>query len=111
MYIPNITPVDVSDNALYTEHRWHAPFEKLRAEMPVSFLPDSPYGPYWSVVTHDLIQQVEVHPEIYSSSWKLGNITIQSSTDEASLANFSNWRIREARKDLCLDFQIIGIDI
>ena len=83
-----ITPFDVSDNALYTEHRWHAPFEQLRAEMPVSFLPDSPYGPYWSVVTHDLIQQVEIHPEIYSSSWELGNITIVDSRAEASLPNF-----------------------
>lgn len=88
MYNPNISPFDVSDNALYTEHRWHAPFEQLRAQMPVSYLPDSPYGPYWSVVTHDLIQQVEVHPEIYSSSWKLGNITIQSAKEEGSLANF-----------------------
>ena len=83
-----ITPFDVSDNALYTEHRWHTPFAQLRAEMPVSFLPDSPYGPYWSVVTHDMIQQVEIHPEIYSSSWELGNITIVDSRAEASLPNF-----------------------
>ena len=83
-----ITPFDVSDNGLYTEHRWHAPFAQLRAEMPVSFLPESPYGPYWSVVTHDMIQKVEIHPEIYSSSWELGNITIVDSRAEASLPNF-----------------------
>ena len=71
-----ITPYDVSDAALYVEDRWRAPFEELRRTMPLSFRPESPYGPYWSVVTHDLIQQVEGQPDIFSSSYKLGGITI-----------------------------------
>ena len=71
-----ITPYDVSDAALYVEDRWRAPFAELRRTMPVSFLPESPYGPYWTVVTHDLIQQVEGQPAIFSSSYKLGGITI-----------------------------------
>ena len=64
-----ITPIDVSDNSLYTENRWQEPFSRLRAEMPVSFRSDSPYGPYWSVVTHDLVQQVEINPAVFSSSY------------------------------------------
>ncbi len=71
-----ITPYDVSDAVLYVDDRWRAPFSELRRTMPVSFRPESPYGPYWSVVTHDLIQQVEGQPDIFSSSYKLGGITI-----------------------------------
>lgn len=88
MNAPAITPFDVSDASLYTEHRWQAPFEKLRAEMPVSYLPDSPYGPYWSVASHDLIQKVEIDPKVYSSSYELGNITIVDSFGEREFPNF-----------------------
>ncbi len=83
-----ITPIDVSDNSLYTENRWQEPFARLRAEMPVSFRSDSPYGPYWSVVTHDLVQQVEINPAVFSSSYELGNITIVDSYGEREFPNF-----------------------
>ena len=83
-----ITPIDVSDLALYTEDLWHEPFAKLRAEMPVSWRPDSPYGGYWSVVTHGLVSEVELHPEIFSSSWMHGNITIADPAPESNLQNF-----------------------
>lgn len=83
-----INPVDVSDVALYTENRWHQPFAQLRDTMPVSLCPESSYGPYWSVVTHDLIQQVELAPDIYSSSWQNGNIVIADPPPESNLQNF-----------------------
>jgi cytochrome P450 len=83
-----INRTDVSDIALYTEDLWHEPFAKLRAEMPVSWCPDSPYGGYWSIVTHDLVTQVELQPEIFSSSWMQGNITIADPAPEANLQNF-----------------------
>jgi cytochrome P450 len=85
---PPITPIDVSDNALYTENRWRAPFTALRRDMPVSFMPDSPYGPYWSVATLDLIQEVEGNPDVYSSSADLGNITIVDTISGVSFPNF-----------------------
>jgi cytochrome P450 len=81
-----ITPVDVSDNALYVEHRWQEPFAAMRRDMPLSFRPESPYGPYWSLSTYDLIQQVELHPEIYSS--EAGNITIQQGVAGHEFPNF-----------------------
>jgi cytochrome P450 len=83
-----ITPIDVSDLALYTEDLWHEPFAKLRTEMPVSWRPESPYGGYWSVVTHGLVSEVELHPEIFSSSWMHGNITIADPAPESNLQNF-----------------------
>ena len=69
-----ISPFDVSDIALYTEDRWREPFAQLRREMPVSWCPTSPYGGYWSAVTHDMIQQVEIDAATWSS--EIGNITI-----------------------------------
>jgi cytochrome P450 len=80
------TPLDLSDTALYTEHRWHAPYAQMRAEMPISFRAESPYGPYWSVVTHDLIQEVELDTETYSS--EIGNITIQDGVAGNEFPNF-----------------------
>jgi cytochrome P450 len=81
-----INLVDVSDNRLYTENRWHAPFAKLRAEMPVSWCPESPYGGYWSVVTHKLIQDVELDAATFSS--EVGNITIQDGVAGHEFPNF-----------------------
>ena len=83
-----INPVDVSDIALFVEDRWREPFAKLRAEMPVSWCPDSPYGGYWSVVTHDLIQEVELNHAVFSSSWDNGNIVIADPPPQSNLPNF-----------------------
>lgn len=83
-----IAPVDISREALYVENRWHEPFARLRREMPVSYCPDSPYGPYWSVVTHDLVGAVELDHETFSSSWMNGNITITDPPPESNLPNF-----------------------
>jgi cytochrome P450 len=83
-----LNPHDVSLNALYTEDRWREPFRWLRKTMPVSYRSESPFGPYWSVVTHDLIQQVELDPATYSSSWQRGNITIADSVNETEFPNF-----------------------
>ena len=83
-----INLTDVSADALYVEDSWREPFEQLRTEAPVSWCPESPFGAYWSVTTHDLIQEVEVHPEIYSSRWDLGNITIADAVGGSEFPNF-----------------------
>ncbi|MGB3738271.1 MAG: cytochrome P450 [Pontixanthobacter sp.] len=84
----NIAPIDVSQEALFVENRWHEPFARLRAEMPVSWCPDSPYGGYWSVVTHDLLSKVELDPGTFSSSHTNGNIVISDPPPESNLPNF-----------------------
>jgi cytochrome P450 len=83
-----INPYDVSADALYTEDTWREPFAFLRREMPISWRPESPFGGYWSAVTHGHIQEIELMPEVFSSSWKLGNITIAESINEADFPNF-----------------------
>lgn len=83
-----VTPIDLSDNALYTENRWHAPFAELRRTAPLSYRAESPFGPYWSAVTHDLIQQIELDHETWSSSWERGNITIADNVNDHDFPNF-----------------------
>jgi len=83
-----INPTDVSANALYTEDTWREPFAFLRAEMPISWRPESPFGGYWSAVTHAHIQEIELMPEAFSSSWKRGNITIAETINDFDFPNF-----------------------
>lgn len=83
-----IAPFDVSDETLYVEDSWREKFARLRSEMPVSYCPESPFGPYWSVVTHDLMSAVELDWETYSSSYKNGNIVIADPPPESNLPNF-----------------------
>jgi cytochrome P450 len=74
--IDQADPLDVTQPALYTEHRWHAPFRKLRAEKPVYFCENGRFGPYWSVSTYKPIVHIEALPKIFSSSWEYGGITV-----------------------------------
>ncbi len=83
-----INPVDVSADALYVEDRWREPFARLRADMPVSWCADSPFGGYWSVVTHALVQEVELRHDVFSSRWDKGNITIADSVGGTEFPNF-----------------------
>ena len=69
-------PWDVSRSDIYVEDRWQPIFAEMRAKAPVNFVKDSPYGPYWNVTTIKTIQHVEALPELFSSSWEHGGITI-----------------------------------
>jgi cytochrome P450 len=82
-----IAPIDVSDASIYTEDTWRTPFAKMRADMPVSWCPESPYGGYWSIASYDLIQKVELDTATYSSSWENGNIVIADPPPESNLQN------------------------
>jgi cytochrome P450 len=43
-------------------------FERLRAEDPVHFTPESEFGPYWSVTKWDDIMAVDTNHEVFSSA-------------------------------------------
>lgn len=83
-----LNPFDVSQDALYVEDTWREPFARLRAEMPISWREESPFGAYWSVVTHDLVQEVELRHDVFSSRWDLGNITIAEAVNGEGFPNF-----------------------
>lgn len=77
-----IAPIDVSRTELYQGEGWQEPFRKLRAEAPIQFVPDSDFGPYWSVSTYKPIVHIEALPKIFSSSWEYGGIAIPGMVDQ-----------------------------
>ena len=77
-----IAPIDVSSAHWYEGEQWQVPFRQLRAEAPIQYVPDSAFGPYWSVSTYKPIVHIEALPKIFSSSWEYGGIAIPGSVDE-----------------------------
>ena len=82
-------PWDVSASSIYVEDRWGPIFAEMRAKAPINKVTGTPYGDYWNVTTHKAIQHVESLPELYSSGWQHGGITIgdpPAGMDPATLA-------------------------
>lgn len=67
---------DVSRSDIYAEDTWQPIFKEMREAGPLHYIPESPFGPYWAVVQHKAIQHIEALPELFSSSWEHGGITI-----------------------------------
>ena len=51
-------------------------FARMRADAPVHYCADSPYGPFWSVTRYHDIMAVDKNHEVFSSEAKLGGIMI-----------------------------------
>ncbi len=68
--------LDVSRTEYWLDHDVLPRFARLRAAGPVHYCPESAYGPYWSIVSHQHIMEVEGRPDIFSSAWDRGGITI-----------------------------------
>lgn len=86
--VDDVAGLDVSRAELYRDDAWRAPFQRLLAEAPVHHCADSIFGPYWSVTRHADIMAVEAHPEIFSSSYEFGGITIFDGAGEFMLPQF-----------------------
>lgn len=69
-------PLDVSRSDIYLNDSWQPIFAKMRAEGGLHYIDESPFRPHWNVVTHEAIAHVEGLPEVFSSSWEHGGITI-----------------------------------
>lgn len=77
-----IEPIDVSLAEWYDGEAWQEPFRTLRAKAPIQYVPESAFGPYWSVSTYKPILHIEALPKIFSSSWEYGGIAIPGAVDE-----------------------------
>ncbi|MEM9311703.1 MAG: cytochrome P450, partial [Pseudomonadota bacterium] len=73
---------DVSRSDIYVENRWQPIFAEMQAAGPLHYIDESPFGPYWAVVGHKAIQHIEALPDIFSSSWEYGGITILDAPKE-----------------------------
>ena len=67
---------DVSNPLIYRDDTWGPIFAEMRAKAPVHRIEGTPYGAMWNVINVEAIQHVESLPEVYSSSWERGGITI-----------------------------------
>jgi len=56
-------------------------FERLRAESPVHYTAESPFGPYWSITKFNDIKYVDGHEKLFSSDITKGGIRLGGSTD------------------------------
>ena len=63
--ISSIDPIDVARPELFAEDRWQEPFRRLRAEAPIQYVPQSKFGPYWSVTTYKPIVHIKSLPKIF----------------------------------------------
>ena len=69
-----LSEIDVSRPELFKNDLWQPWFERLRRDAPVHYLEDSVNGPFWSISSHELIQQVDSNNEVFSS--EAGGIVI-----------------------------------
>lgn len=78
MLRPDVSPVaaDPSRPELWAAGAAAPLFERLRREDPVHHCPESAFGPYWSVTRHRDVLHVEAQPELFSSSFLHGGITL-----------------------------------
>lgn len=63
-------------------------FERLRRDAPVHLTPDSQFGPYWSVTSHEMIMEVDTNHADFSSSHERGGILIADTPDNFPLPMF-----------------------
>lgn len=77
---------DVSRSDIYVEDRWQPIFREMREAGPLHYIDEGPFGPYWAVVQHKAIQHIEALPELFSSSWEHGGITILDRLSDEQLA-------------------------
>jgi cytochrome P450 len=67
---------DVTRPSIYADDIWQPIFKDMREQAPINKITDSDFDDYWNVTTFKPIQHVEALPDIYSSSFEHGGITI-----------------------------------
>lgn len=73
-----IGAIHTADPAKFQDENILPLFEYLRAEEPVHYCEDSPYGPYWSITRYHDIQKIDQDHESFSSDARLGGIMIDN---------------------------------
>tara|TARA_Y100000588_G_scaffold317734_1_gene346954 strand:+ start:4588 stop:5835 length:1248 start_codon:yes stop_codon:yes gene_type:complete len=71
-----VSIIDLSDHRIPNSGLQLEYYKRIRQEDPVHYLEHSKFGPYWSVTTYKDLQEVENHPEIYSSDVRNGGCLI-----------------------------------
>jgi cytochrome P450 len=72
----SLADLNLADPKLFSEERILPLFKQLRAEQPVHYCKDSPYGPFWSVTRYKDIMDVDKNHQQFSSDAHFGGIMI-----------------------------------
>jgi cytochrome P450 len=75
-YAQPLETLDPAQPALFEADAVLPWFERLRAEDPVHYTPESEYGPYWSITKYNDIMAVDTNHQVFSSDYMKGGITI-----------------------------------
>lgn len=84
-YATPLETMDVAQPDLFRDDVFWPFFERLRAEAPVHYCPESIWGPYWSVTKYKDIQYVDTHHKLFSSE---PSITIAEPMEDLKLSMF-----------------------
>lgn len=71
-----LSALNPADPKLFSEEKILPYFKQMRAEQPVHYCKDSPYGPFWSVTRYNDIMAVDKDHEQFSSDANFGGIMI-----------------------------------
>lgn len=71
-----LADLNPADPKLFSEEKILPYFKQMRAEQPVHYCKDSPYGPFWSVTRYHDIMAVDKDHEQFSSDAHFGGIMI-----------------------------------
>ena len=81
----DLATFDITDPELWRQEAYWGYFARMRNEAPVSYTPDSPFGPYWNVTTYKDIMTVDTSHGIFSSE---GGITVVDQDEDFQLPMF-----------------------
>ena len=87
-YATPLKDFHVADVDLFTSDTHWPWFERLRAEDPVHYCPESEFGPYWSVTRFEDIIAVDGNHGAFSSDSELGGIAINDAFEPRARASF-----------------------
>jgi cytochrome P450 len=72
----DLATLDISDPELWRQEKFWDRFERLRAEDPIHYCPDSFSGAYWSITRYDDIMKIDTNHKVFSSDTAHGGIVI-----------------------------------
>ena len=73
---PPVSRWEVGRMEVFNDNLWQDIFRDMRAQAPINKVCGTILGDYWNVSTHEAIQYIESLPELFSSSYLHGGISI-----------------------------------
>ena len=85
-----LAELNPADAQLFVDDTVSHTFDRLRSEAPVHYChsPVPGIDDYWSVTRYQDIMYVDTHPELFSSEWTLGGITLLNPAESDRLPMF-----------------------